>query len=1305
MGGVPDENEESPAENSLYIYVGNLQKSATEDQLRDFFHECKGIQTVEFRLENCGYCPTKIAFVKFAHRDDAVKALRLNQSFFQSKRVFVTKVDSDRNFTPRYSVMVKQLNEYITEDDIYEHFRNIGAIECVQKPARNYAYISFERSEMAQRALKMMDRHLKGVEVEITPIKRSICMLLEKPKKFQFTSIASKCQGFGLRYDEKAETEVKLLVTNIPRQVPEKDIVDYLEKFGKIVDWEMQKSPISVLTNVGYVTYMNSNSARDVFLYGPHYFQGVALDIYNPRITYGERKSTTAVLLKRTNIFLTNDEIFQAMNECGRVAYIHRVDAVRLCTVVRFQFYIAVNQALSVKRIAQENVYVTKYTDESYLSDIAPLAETFPKSSMRIYKENELRKMMEVENRAEMLKLRTEPNPLYLNPNPEFYKNEVQILNYPDGIGLPQLREYFKKCGNVINFREVTQGFVRIGYLSFDTRLGARRACLMNKNFINGKRLLIHMANENLLIDPELCVNVTGINPAIADEDIYDQFNEIGMVKFVLRKSAERAVVCMEFKGWLEASLQIRSIGVHKIVVTLMNATFRGPSVQQFEVQQILNKKSAANQGPPLVQESRLNLRNVPLTSFGMNPIKTPTTPTDRTKTGFNVSLTSPSESKKNSNNPNGRVMSNSGSDTTMRSSNEHMSPSGLNGPLRVPGPSSMMGPNGPIENFDYSPMRGAPGSMMGPQGPMMGPQGPMMGPQGPMMGPQGPMMGPQGPMMGPQGPMMGPRGPMMGPQGPMMGPPGPMMGPQGPMMGPQGPMMGPQGPIMGPQGPMMGPNGPQSMPFVTPAMKRLMQIVEGNMISIQAFASLPMAEQFHLVHGIINQFQEVPYFIHMSLDKKINYLISGQNGFRCANLFTLFTYPQQLRLLNIIQTDFVNTSRAQANPTGPPTQDQPPVSQQTVQEELETSGSLAPWQLKSSRTWTNSDDPAFPSSSLSAQDRFEKAEKFRSSEATAGTNRAEYQKSRSMSVSPIMVRSRSNSPFKRDSLSPFSSALLSSPLLHYNRSSSKSPSRLRHRTRARQQSRSRSPNVSYRSRLTSPSSRRDRVYTRSPSRSPEFIRARSFRSRSPEWRPSRKSSSLSPRRSKNRSPLWDEDKQRSPTWDDEILREKKQESCASRDENDASSRIYVDNLPLETNEEDVADVFSQFGQIVTINLTLAHGQKRAFIKFDTLDQAIRALEMHLKLYRGQLLRVAFQNKKPKERPGFAISVAAKEPYDEIAMYETFKMYGEITNIWTRYHNDKAYCVIDFKHRDAVPAALDAEKLITGNSCKARAIV
>ncbi|XP_055632083.1 uncharacterized protein LOC129771947 [Toxorhynchites rutilus septentrionalis] len=1298
MGGNPEDADGSYSgiSSGLYAYVGNIPKAATEDELRKFFQECKGIVAFKFQLESCTYCPTKIAFIQFSNRHDAGKAYRLNQTFFQGKRIFVANIDSEQNFTPKYSVMVKNLTEYITEEDVYKHFKHIGTIGNVQKPARNYAYISFDRSESAQRALSSKNRSLKGVDIDIYSVKRNICMLLEKPKHLPYPTIKDKCDALGLRYDIQAEMETKLFVTNIPRQVSEDEILEYLGKFGKIIDWEMQKSPISVLTNIGYVTYMKPSNARFVYLYGPHNFQGVALDIYNPHITYGETKSTTAVLLKRTNVYLTNDEIFQAMNECGRVSYIHRVDSQRYCTIVRFQFYISVKQALKMKRIADENVYVTQYSDQSYVTDIEPIPESMPKGSSRIHKEAALRKIIEAEDRAELTRLQTQPNESYSSPNPDCFKNEVQMMNYPDAQTPTQLKDYFKKCGDVINFREIFHDqFIKVGFLSFNTRLEARRACSMNQNFMNGKRLLLHMADESLYIDEDLCVVVTDLTSTVTDEDIYDRFNDIGNVKFVLRETVARATVCMEQKRWLGQILKVNLIGRCKVKTRRIQNVSKGP---------ILGIMTAGGQFGPT---GPMMGRNGPM--MGPNgPMVGPNGPMMG---------------------PNGPMM-------------------GPNGPMMGPnGP--MMGPNGPMMGPN-GPMMCPNGPMMGPNGPMMGPNGPMMGPNRPMMGPNGPMMGPNAPMMGPSRSMMGPNAPMMGSNGPMMGPNGPMMG--GPMMGPNGPMIASNGPMMGPNGPMMGPIPPQG-PIVTPAMRRLMQTIERQMIGTQAFSSLPMIDQFQLVHGIVNQLLNVPNFVSMSSDDKIRYLISGQNGFSCAHTFTLFTYPQQQQLLSLIYTDYMNTINTPANPSvvtsaiiNIPVQQTHAHAEADISNAMKDDETMAPWQKKPATSVASTSfgngESVKQFDVVSAQDRFEEATRLQASiqdnqidqEADASSSSSDsdhippapeppqfnptrsrsispptlppqlnrvqspssfYRRSRSRSVSRSRLsRSRTPASLPRN-LSPFSSALLSSPLLRYNRSLSKSPQKssplrgkYRHEspTRKKRASRSRSP-YSYQTRHVSPKGS-SRYRNHSRSRSPERLRcspSRSFEKRYQKLSP--------PRKQRSRSPLWDDEKST-------------QAKSSEQYPIGASTDIFVGNLPLDATESEVSCIFSRFGQIVALKIP-AHnvGTKRAYMRFDTFDQAVKAFEMHLRQYRGHLLRVAFTNKRHRERPGYAVNVSVGGYYDEISIYDTFRMCGDITYVWTRVYNGKSYCVLDFKHPDAVRAALETHKLLDGTKCKVTAIL
>ena len=93
-----------------------------------------------------------------------------------------------------------------------------------------------------------------------------------------------------------------MLVTNIPRNTEEDDVVEFLGRFGKIVDWEMQKSASCVMSNIGYVTYQHPKMARTAFLHAPLNFQGFGMEVYNRLLGYTSNPSDQAVIIQRTSV-------------------------------------------------------------------------------------------------------------------------------------------------------------------------------------------------------------------------------------------------------------------------------------------------------------------------------------------------------------------------------------------------------------------------------------------------------------------------------------------------------------------------------------------------------------------------------------------------------------------------------------------------------------------------------------------------------------------------------------------------------------------------------------------------------------------------------------------------------------------------------------------------------------------------------------------------------------------------------------------------------------------------------------------
>lgn len=99
---------------------------------------------------------------------------------------------------------------------------------------------------------------------------------------------------------------------------------------------------------------------------------------------------------------------------------------------------------------------------------------------------------------------------------------------------------------------------------------------------------------------------------------------------------------------------------------------------------------------------------------------------------------------------------------------------------------------------------------------------------------------------------------------------------------------------------------------------------------------------------------------------------------------------------------------------------------------------------------------------------------------------------------------------------------------------------------------------------------------------------------------------------------------------------------------------VFVGNLPLDTTEEQMLEVFGKYGQIVSLTFAPMNiGTKRAYLQFDTFDQALKALDMHLKQYRGHLVRVAFKNKRQKERPGYSVIVKVTDKREYLRRQST----------------------------------------------------
>lgn len=621
-----------------------------------------------------------------------------------------------------------------------------------------------------------------------------------------------------------------------------------------------------------------------------------------------------------------------------------------------------------------------------------------------------------------------------------------------------------------------------------------------------------------------------------------------------------------------------------------------------------------------------------------------------------------------------------------------------------------------------------------------------------------------------------------------------------------------------------MGSGAPNPGPNITPAMRSLMQKIEAEMSSTQAFCTMPMIEQLRLIDGIIKQHKTFKKFTGMSVDDKIKHLISGTNGFGCTYSFTLFTYPQQHMLLSLIHADYIKHHPDALKPEIPRTVTtivpvEPPVAKKpyfvvtkadSVVKKSDTvvtkpdpviskpthfpkqivTGALpkkratrdfkmAPAtnnliqqigsQLKNSAFPTltilekvrlvddlvyNQKRPPFIKLSLHGKIKhllapktlkwFRSVETFKlfttaQQETMLSIIHADYLKNNVvkpyLSQNPALKQDETDYSLLQKSRSPSPMTLPA----HLNRAQQiRSPSPLEVpfpvTTTTSRTSRSRSPRQRSQPRSQSP---RQRSQPRSQSprkqsqpRSQSPPQGSQPRSQSPRQQSQPRSATESMTR--ELSPVSDEEieietetgngttsgdqqKEQSPSANSErfsISPEPVMTNCKPKPETEFDDRtVLINHIPISASNDDLTKVFGRFGQIVGQEFLTSNSlvlirtkHKRANITYDTVDQAQRAIaEMHLRRFRNNLLTVRLANTIYWPRPGYSVKVKVYEGFSELAVYDTFRMCGAITDLWVRCTNSKKkfiYVVLDFKHRDAVPAAMEIRKINIGWPCE-----
>ncbi|XP_055523399.1 uncharacterized protein LOC129717489 [Wyeomyia smithii] len=1212
-----------------WVYVGNIMQRTEEEAIRRKF---PGADTLIERCTNASYHPNKIALLKFSTREDQQQACSKDIGLLSKKRILVFALEWNWTFSPKTAVMVKNLDKRFEENILYDSFQVFGEVAVVLKPTFNYAYVAFSSPQSARKALEQ--RRMKDTIIEIFPLQRDIPMAQALPEE-PFQTIKEKCQAFGLKYDSLVESQRQLLVTNIPRYADEDDVLQYLKQFGTIKEWKMFPSTYSVLTNNGLVIYETSAMSCAAYLHSNHFFQGVALEIYYTIITYNEIVSTQAVLLKNTSIYLTNEEIYTAFSLCGPIAYLHRADT-RRRTIVRFQSAEAAQRALNVERIAEEDVFVSLYTEENYNATGALTDLPLKPSALRNGKQELVEILAVIE--AQSL-IETTQSFSYYNPQPEIYKNEVQVMNFPNEVALVDFRKHFLFHGLVEHVRYASvHGFSRqVAYLSFATGIEARRACSMNQTMMYGHRLVVFMACERLLFNPELTVLVTKLDDAVTDEMIYDRMNQHSPVKFVIRLRGNQAVVTFHKQSDpLDEKLHSAK---HDSIVHLMAKLY---SLQQAAtVDEYLETLMPVTSAEDDAFESTLPEPNNELakaTSFEA-PLRT-------VETGV-FSATTEAAKAPIVGAPIPSLISNQRSVA----------------PPRNKGNQQPIPPSSSWESVPFA---------------------------------------------------MAFSNPLLAPATIVQHTPG----------------------ILLPNVMMFAPpenTSQQELPPITPAMLMLMQKVETLMQHIPTFTNMPMTEQFHLINSIVNYIITRPNYFEIPQEARYAALLAGQHGFRYAHVLYRFTRAHALQLLSLIEADYVETvnkAMVQAEPapeTVPQLTDMEKIGLvAAVSEQFQQIPRLVEMNMTDKVNFLLGGFNGFKCAELFARltppQQIELIENLQLDYTPTVTDPPETTANAATStpaaIQEVMPLTNNHKPPPPEPVPPVAPVinpalpfysqpcnnyLYSQPLERHSKAEVLEPrpcrvspdyrrppvydSRMAPRPRYPDRYRQRSPSRSSSdSEYGEPSSRHRRTrrrFTRSRSRSRSRSRCRD----------------ISRSRSRTRSP---------PRWSSS---ESETGESSIRNTKEPQPIVLVSHVDVHVSKEKLTEKLAQFGQVLSIIPSPSRNGwrrkiKRVYVEFDTYNQALQALALHLTLFRGHLLRVRFANQRRRsaQQMLYAVKVTYLDPRTveptvprhELRVLERFRKHGPIVDLYSR---DILNYMVVFKHITSVTTALKEDYMRRDVKC------
>ena len=228
-------------EKGCELFIGNLNISIEKEELNNLFSPFGEITDIRIhKNEENKKC---YAFVRFASKESANSALKLDSTLLNNRYIKVTK--SNENATIFIGNIRKTWTKEELETKIRRIFHNINKIEFFIDPGnptknRGFCFGIFNTRNEAIKALNYVNKK-GGINID---------------------GISITCDWADVVEEDDNSKSNQIFISNIKKEVSEFDLKKYFEKFGKVISVIMSKNHLnSKRKDLAFITFESHENA------------------------------------------------------------------------------------------------------------------------------------------------------------------------------------------------------------------------------------------------------------------------------------------------------------------------------------------------------------------------------------------------------------------------------------------------------------------------------------------------------------------------------------------------------------------------------------------------------------------------------------------------------------------------------------------------------------------------------------------------------------------------------------------------------------------------------------------------------------------------------------------------------------------------------------------------------------------------------------------------------------------------------------------------------------------------------------